>query len=139
MINIEKIFNHKTNPMCSAYRSIEYNWDFIEKIPEFSILETCEQNPKWHSEGNVMNHTKLVCKEAILQVNDMSSMKDSEHSFYNISTMPTSLKGDRKLSPCHQFFKNLRTESRWPKENKVEFTDGLYHRMGRRYCQMRSM
>lgn len=39
------------------------NWDFINTIPEFEILNHCEQNPKWHGEGNVMNHIKLAYEE----------------------------------------------------------------------------
>ena len=44
---------------------LEYKWDIIETIPEFAVLKTCEQNPKWHSEGNAYKHTKLVCQEAL--------------------------------------------------------------------------
>lgn len=50
LINIEKL---------------EYRWDIIEAIPEFAVLKTCEQNPKWHSYGNVWNHLKLVCQAAL--------------------------------------------------------------------------
>ena len=39
---------------------LEYRWDIIELITEFAVLKTCEQNPKWHSCGNVWNHLKLV-------------------------------------------------------------------------------
>ncbi len=46
---------------------LEYNWTEIEKMPEFKKLKNCEQNSKWHSEGNVWEHTKLVCKHAIEQ------------------------------------------------------------------------
>ena len=42
-----------------------YNWDVIEKIPEFAKLKECEQNPKWHSEGNAAIHTRMVCNAAI--------------------------------------------------------------------------
>lgn len=45
-----------------------YKWDVIEKIPEFAVLKTCEQNPRWHSEGNAWEHTKLVCNEAMRKV-----------------------------------------------------------------------
>lgn len=48
------------------FKNCEYKWDVIESIPEFAILKTCEQNPKWHSEGNSWNHTKKVCQQAIL-------------------------------------------------------------------------
>ena len=39
-----------------------YDWKKIEKIPEFAVLKKCEQNPRWHSEGNSWNHTRLVCE-----------------------------------------------------------------------------
>lgn len=48
------------------FKNCEYKWDVIENIPEFAILKTCEQNPKWHSEGNAWKHTKKVCQQAIL-------------------------------------------------------------------------
>jgi predicted kinase len=41
-----------------------YKWEVIEKIPEFTTLNNCRQNPRWHSEGDVMQHTKMVCMEA---------------------------------------------------------------------------
>ena len=46
------------------FKNCEYKWDVIENIPEFAILKTCEQNPKWHSEGNAWEHTKKVCEQA---------------------------------------------------------------------------
>jgi putative nucleotidyltransferase with HDIG domain len=46
------------------FKNCEYKWDVIENIPEFSELKKCEQNPKWHSEGNAWNHTKKVCEQA---------------------------------------------------------------------------
>ena len=30
---------------------LEYKWDIIETIPEFAVLKTCEQNPKWKTCG----------------------------------------------------------------------------------------
>lgn len=46
------------------FKNCEYKWDVIENIPEFSELKKCEQNPKWHSEGNAWKHTKKVCEQA---------------------------------------------------------------------------
>ena len=42
----------------------QYNWDFIETVPEFARLKECEQNPHWHKEGNAWEHTKRVCLAA---------------------------------------------------------------------------
>lgn len=46
-------------------QTLTYKWDVIEQIPEFAVLKECEQSAKWHSEGNVWNHTKLVCDAAV--------------------------------------------------------------------------
>ena len=45
-------------------KNFVFKWDVIEAIPEFAELKNCEQNPKWHSEGNAWVHTKKVCEEA---------------------------------------------------------------------------
>ena len=39
------------------------NWKYVESIPEFAKLKECEQNPKWHSEGNAWEHT-MKCVHA---------------------------------------------------------------------------
>lgn len=39
--------------------SYELNMEYLNSLSEFTILKSCEQNPKWHSEGNVMKHTLL--------------------------------------------------------------------------------
>lgn len=39
-----------------------YDWKKIEKIPEFAVLKKCEQNPKWHAEGDAWKHTVKVCE-----------------------------------------------------------------------------
>lgn len=54
-MNIKELINFKT---------FEFNWDRIESIPEFKKLKKCEQSPKWHGEGDAMQHTKLVCQAA---------------------------------------------------------------------------
>lgn len=59
--------------------NFEYKWDYIETIPEFAILKTCEQNPKWHSEGNAWNHTKLVCQAALEYCDDYMYVTDCEY------------------------------------------------------------
>ena len=41
--------------------NLDINWEFVNSIPEFNILNNTEQNAVWHKEGNVMKHTKLVC------------------------------------------------------------------------------
>ena len=48
---LEKIINQETYMV---------NWDEVAKIPEFGVLKKTEQNPKWHSEGNV-SAAKRLC------------------------------------------------------------------------------
>ena len=85
MITLEQIFKIESHPMTKRYRKIEFRWNNIEKIPEFEKLKKCEQNPKWHSEGDAFKHTKLVCKHAVEHVCSMARYKDPEHGMYNIS------------------------------------------------------
>lgn len=47
------------------FKTLEYNWEKIEAIPEFKKLKSCEQSTKWHGEGNAWVHTRLVCDAAI--------------------------------------------------------------------------
>lgn len=42
----------------------QLDWGYIMSMPEFQALEKCEQSPKWHAEGNVLNHTKLAIDHA---------------------------------------------------------------------------
>lgn len=39
------------------------DWKYVESIPEFAKLKECEQNPKWHAEGNAWEHT-MKCVNA---------------------------------------------------------------------------
>lgn len=48
--------------------SVKPIWKKIEKIPEFAVLKTCKQSPKWHSEGNAFVHTQCVVDAAIKYV-----------------------------------------------------------------------
>jgi predicted kinase len=50
---LQNLYNGKTYP-----RTID--WEFMESIPEFAKLGECQQNPKWHSEGTALQHTKLA-------------------------------------------------------------------------------
>ena len=52
-------------------KTLEYNWEEIEKIPEFAKLKECEQPHRWHGEGNAWNHTVAVCNEAIKVAKDV--------------------------------------------------------------------
>ena len=39
------------------------NIEYLKTIPEIAKLSECEQNSKWHSEGNVLNHTLLAIEK----------------------------------------------------------------------------
>jgi putative nucleotidyltransferase with HDIG domain len=39
--------------------TLDINWEFVLKLPHFCDLEKTQQNPRWHSEGNALEHTKL--------------------------------------------------------------------------------
>ncbi len=45
---------------------LNWKWKQILNVfKELNVLEKVEQNKVYHGEGNVLNHTKLVCKELI--------------------------------------------------------------------------
>lgn len=50
-------------------------WERIESVPEFAVLKETKQNQKWHQEGCVWNHTKLVVEAMHKRVNSDSFMK----------------------------------------------------------------
>lgn len=53
------------------------DWEYVESIPEFAKLKECEQNPKWHSEGNAWEHTmKCVHTAYTLILNEMYNELD---------------------------------------------------------------
>lgn len=45
-----------------------YDWKKIEKLPEFAVLKKCEQNPKWHAEGDAFVHTQKVCAAMVARL-----------------------------------------------------------------------
>jgi len=45
--------------------------DFKEIIGELLPLETCQQDPTWHGEGDVLSHTNLVMKETLEQMQNV--------------------------------------------------------------------
>jgi predicted kinase len=34
--------------------------DYLEEVPELQALKDCQQDPDWHGEGSVLNHTNMV-------------------------------------------------------------------------------
>lgn len=61
----DKYFKVKEVNGVKDINSIQAVWKKIEKIPEFAVLKTCKQSPKWHGEGDAFRHTQCVVEEAI--------------------------------------------------------------------------
>jgi putative nucleotidyltransferase with HDIG domain len=60
------------------FENFKYKWNIIENISEFAELKICEQNPKWHSEGNAWNHTKKVCEQAEILIPRYFNIDDTK-------------------------------------------------------------
>ena len=39
------------------------DWQKVNEVPEFAAMNSCQQSTIWHKEGNVGNHTALVCSQ----------------------------------------------------------------------------
>ena len=70
---LERFFKHDVN----GNPTMELDWDYIDAIPEFSALEKCEQNKKWHGEGNVLQHVRS-CIDAAYKTIDAYYFYDFE-------------------------------------------------------------
>ena len=68
---IDKFFTAKSvfNIYGEELYEIDIHWDYIYSIPEFAVMKTLHQNPKWHSESEwVSGHVEKVanvCKQWI--------------------------------------------------------------------------
>lgn len=59
---------------------LDINWEYVWELPHFREMEKTQQNPRWHMEGNVMQHTRLVCENMMTQlINDERCVR---YSFY---------------------------------------------------------
>lgn len=58
------------------------NWDMVNSVPEFVKLKECEQNPKWHREGNAFIHTEEVVKH-MLEIISMRELLNNVEYIYN--------------------------------------------------------
>ena len=75
----------------------ETGW--VLAFPELEALIGCPQNPSWHPEGDVWNHTKLVCHEAAKAIRKYSPPLNEDE---RVIIMFASL--------CHDFGKPLTTK-----------------------------
>ncbi len=67
-------------PYCPTSTDLSINWTgILERFPCLQDLAKCEQNPLYHSEGNVWIHTKLVC-ESLVVLADWQAMNIEDRS-----------------------------------------------------------
>lgn len=55
----------KTNKLRDLLRPDIKDWNKLEEFDFIKDMESTPQDPEWHSEGNVLVHTKMMCKELI--------------------------------------------------------------------------
>lgn len=68
---------------------IEKNYNFKEIVSEFAIIKNLKetnQNLKYHGEGNVYNHTKLVCNE-VTNLEEWKDLKERERVILYLSAL----------------------------------------------------
>ncbi|MDS0526044.1 AAA family ATPase [Clostridium sp. SHJSY1] len=89
----------------------EKNYNFNEMVKEFEIIEQLKevsQNPKYHEEGNVYIHTKLVCTE-VLNLEEWKELNEREKGilyasalFHDIGKLVATREEDGEIiSPKH--------------------------------------
>ena len=78
-------------------------WDKVCKIPEFAALEKTPQSKRWHQEGNVLMHTKLVVTNMLRGLQGMVDTSDNSYCLIMIAA-----------ALCHDLGKAVTT--RWDDE-----------------------
>ncbi len=69
-----------TFPYCPTLPNLSIDWmAILAAFPCLQSLATCEQNPLYHTEGNVWIHTQLVC-EALVDIRAWQAMNDTDRS-----------------------------------------------------------
>ena len=91
------------------------DWKEVESNVYFTSLKGCQQNPKWHQEGNAFVHTKMVVEEMLKKVNNMSSNEDEYDDKHKLILITAAL--------FHDIGKSVTT--RWSKEK--EAFESPYH------------
>ncbi len=59
-----------------------YDCGWITAFPELSALINCPQNPDWHPEGDVWNHTLAVCAQAARITREFKPSLTDEEKLY---------------------------------------------------------
>ncbi len=67
-------------------RGLEFlkNSGWLPAFPELQALVGCKQNPDWHPEGDVWNHTLQVCQAASLLINSPKVILSDDEKLYII-------------------------------------------------------
>lgn len=96
------------NTIASKYFSVEFcetagfvqvtpDWGYIKNIPEFKVLETTLQSPKWHSEGeNVIDHVRLSVDAACKYFAERSRYGEFDETTIYIVMLAVLFHEDRK-------------------------------------------
>jgi hypothetical protein len=67
-------------PYCPIENNWSINWSALEsQFDWLRKLENCPQDPRYHGEGNVLIHTKLVC-EALVSLPQWRSLPPDKRS-----------------------------------------------------------
>jgi len=67
-------------PHCPAPTDWSVDWAAIERAyPFLAPMASCEQDPTWHREGDVLTHTRMVC-EALADMPAWRSLPPTERS-----------------------------------------------------------
>ena len=87
------------------------NWELIQNEilkPFYKQMENTNQDPRWHKEGNVLNHTKLVCEKLInlIEYQELSKINKLEvflaSLFHDVGkTVCTKIIDNEITSPNH--------------------------------------
>lgn len=78
------------------------NWDFVWALPHFKDMENTQQNPRWHMEGSVKEHTMLVVNNAFNYM-EMDNVKDDRQKrlfilsalFHDVGKPKTTFLGEK--------------------------------------------
>ncbi|HLP88614.1 MAG TPA: AAA family ATPase [Nostocaceae cyanobacterium] len=72
--------NDWTFPYCPSQDNLSINWTALEnKFDWLKSLAECAQDPRYHAEGNVLIHTKMVC-EALINLPQWQALPNREQS-----------------------------------------------------------
>jgi len=102
-------------PWLQAIQEEGIDWDkLLFLFPVLRELEKVEQNPRYHGEGNVLNHTKLVVeamiKERAWKERDGYSMSVAFLAalFHDVGKLHTTIEEDNKISSKGHSMKGAR-------------------------------